>query len=97
VAFELLQVHTQPVLLFRIEPPCPLQIRTGPQLGPSLRGGPKITGTVEDAAEEFRATFEAARGAKGATLCANAIKLAGALRESAAGEASEEIIRLTKL
>ncbi|KAJ7810981.1 hypothetical protein B0H14DRAFT_3756049 [Mycena olivaceomarginata] len=38
-----------------------LQIRTGPQLGPSLRGGPKITGTVEDAAEEFRATFEAAR------------------------------------
>ncbi|KAJ7699425.1 hypothetical protein B0H14DRAFT_3653065 [Mycena olivaceomarginata] len=74
-----------------------LQIRTGPQLGPSLRGGPKITGTVEDAAEEFRATFEAARGAKGATLCANAIKLAGALRESAAGEASEEIIRLTKL
>ncbi|KAJ7802602.1 hypothetical protein B0H14DRAFT_2464201 [Mycena olivaceomarginata] len=46
-----------------------LQIRTGPQLGPSLRGGPPITGTVVDATEEFKATFEAAR-ARGERRCA---------------------------
>ncbi|KAJ7780422.1 hypothetical protein B0H14DRAFT_2538394 [Mycena olivaceomarginata] len=73
-----------------------LQIRTGPQLGPSLRGGPRITGTVIDATEEFKATFDAARGARGATLRSNVIRLAEALKESAAGEASEEIIRLAK-
>ncbi|KAJ7464585.1 hypothetical protein FB451DRAFT_1490106 [Mycena latifolia] len=40
-----------------------MQVRTGPQRGPSLRGGPPITGTVADASAEFRAAFEAARGA----------------------------------
>ncbi|KAJ7309493.1 hypothetical protein DFH08DRAFT_974740 [Mycena albidolilacea] len=73
-----------------------LQIRTGPQLGPSLRGGPRITGTVVDATEELKVTFDAARGARGATLRTNVIRLAEALKESAAGEASEEIIRLAK-
>ncbi|KAJ6575624.1 hypothetical protein DFH09DRAFT_1150729 [Mycena vulgaris] len=73
-----------------------LQIRTGPQLGPSLRGGPKITGTVEDAAAEFEAVFAAARGSKGAVLTANAKKMAQALREARAGEASDELIRLAR-
>jgi hypothetical protein len=71
-----------------------LQVRTGPQLGPSLRGGPKITGTVEDATAEFKAVFEAARGQKGAILTENATKMARALRVARAGEASEELIRL---
>ncbi|KAJ7751883.1 hypothetical protein DFH07DRAFT_825790 [Mycena maculata] len=71
-----------------------LQVRTGRQLGPSLRGGPNITGTVDDASAEFRAAFDAARGARGAVLTANARKLAKALREARAGEASEELIRL---
>ncbi|KAJ6480046.1 hypothetical protein DFH09DRAFT_1214751, partial [Mycena vulgaris] len=51
-----------------------LQIRTGAQLGPSLRGGPKITGTIEDAAAELEAVFAAARGSKGAVIAANAQK-----------------------
>ncbi|KAJ7751878.1 hypothetical protein DFH07DRAFT_825755 [Mycena maculata] len=71
-----------------------LQVRTGPQLGPSLRGGPTITGTVDDASAEFRAAFDAARGARGAVLTANARRLAKALREARAGEASQELIRL---
>ncbi|KAJ7086934.1 hypothetical protein C8R44DRAFT_991438 [Mycena epipterygia] len=71
-----------------------LQVRVGPHLAPSLRGGPKITGTVEDATQEFRAAFDAARGSKGAVLRANAMKMAQALRGARAGEASEEIIRL---
>ncbi|KAJ6569765.1 hypothetical protein DFH09DRAFT_1154726 [Mycena vulgaris] len=73
-----------------------LQIRTGPQLAPSLRGGTKITGTVEDAAAEFEAVFAAARGSKGAVLAANAKKMAQALREARAGEASDELIRLAR-
>ncbi|KAJ7328809.1 hypothetical protein DFH08DRAFT_709377 [Mycena albidolilacea] len=71
-----------------------LQVRAGPQIGPSLRGGPTITGTVADASEEFRTTFEAARGARGAVLTANARKMAKALREARKGEASEELTRL---
>ncbi|KAJ7086917.1 hypothetical protein C8R44DRAFT_650428 [Mycena epipterygia] len=71
-----------------------LQVRVGPHLAPSLRGGPKITGTVEDATQEFRAAFDAARGSKGAVLRANAMNMAQALRGARAGEASEEIIRL---
>ncbi|KAJ6571464.1 hypothetical protein B0H19DRAFT_1130031 [Mycena capillaripes] len=71
-----------------------LQIRTGPQRGPSLRGGPTITGTVPDASEEFRATFEAARGARGAVLRANATKMAKDLRAARAGEAAKELDRL---
>ncbi|KAJ6575656.1 hypothetical protein DFH09DRAFT_915334 [Mycena vulgaris] len=73
-----------------------LQIRTGRQLGPSLRGGPKITGTVEDATAEFEAVFAAARGSKGAVLTANAKKISQALREARMGEASEELIRLAR-
>ncbi|KAJ6575672.1 glucosyltransferase [Mycena vulgaris] len=72
------------------------QIRTGAQLGPSLRNGPKITGTVEDAAAEFEAVFAAARGSKGAVLAANAQKTARALREARAGEVSHELIRLAR-
>ncbi|KAJ7436023.1 hypothetical protein FB451DRAFT_1344681 [Mycena latifolia] len=73
-----------------------LQVRTGPQLGPSLRGGPKITGTVEDASAEFAATFTAARGQEGARLAANAGKLGRALKEAREGETADEIVRLAK-
>ncbi|KAJ7146992.1 hypothetical protein C8R44DRAFT_973525 [Mycena epipterygia] len=73
-----------------------VQIRAGPSLAPSLRGGPAITGTVEDVSNEFKAAFEAARGPKGAILKPNAVKMAKALREARAGEASDELIRLTK-
>ncbi|KAJ7206379.1 hypothetical protein GGX14DRAFT_643524 [Mycena pura] len=73
-----------------------IQIRTGPQIGPSLRGGPKITGTTEDASKEFKAVFEAARSVRGEILRANAVKMAKAMREARAGEASEEIIRLAR-
>ncbi|KAJ7724603.1 hypothetical protein DFH07DRAFT_262953 [Mycena maculata] len=71
-----------------------LQVRTGPQLGPSLRGGPTITGTVTDASAEFKAAFDAARGARGALLTANAGKMAKVLRDARAGEVSEELVRL---
>ena len=37
--------------------PRPSQIRTGAQIGRSLHSDAKITGTLEDALEEFRATF----------------------------------------
>ncbi|KAJ7146988.1 hypothetical protein C8R44DRAFT_864685 [Mycena epipterygia] len=73
-----------------------VQIRAGPSIAPSLRGGPKITGTVEDVSAEFKAAFEAARGAKGAALKANTVNMAKALREARAGEASDELIRLAK-
>ncbi|KAJ7648514.1 hypothetical protein B0H17DRAFT_1148018 [Mycena rosella] len=42
-----------------------VQVRTGPHLGPSLRGSKTITGTVEDASAEFNATFAVARGPEG--------------------------------
>ncbi|KAJ7099798.1 hypothetical protein C8R44DRAFT_716760 [Mycena epipterygia] len=71
-----------------------MQIRTGPQRAPSLRGGPTPTGTVEDASAEFQATFEAAREPTGALLTANAINMAKALGEARAGEVSDELVRL---
>ncbi|KAJ7654102.1 hypothetical protein DFH06DRAFT_993959, partial [Mycena polygramma] len=70
------------------------QVRTGPQLGPSLRTDAKITGTVEDAVEEFRAMFAAARGASGAVLKTNAARMAAALREERIGQVAEEFKRL---
>ncbi|KAF7343212.1 hypothetical protein MVEN_01752500 [Mycena venus] len=70
------------------------QIRAGAQIGPSLHSDAKITGTVEDASEEFKVTFAAARGARGAVLKANVAKLSSALREARAGEAAEELVRL---
>jgi hypothetical protein len=70
------------------------QVRTGPQLGPSLHSNEQITGTVQAASEEFKATFAAARGARGAILRANAEQMALALREARVGEASEEFKRL---
>ncbi|KAF7343213.1 hypothetical protein MVEN_01752600 [Mycena venus] len=70
------------------------QIRAGAQIGPSLHSDAKITGTVQDALEEFKATFAAARGARGAILKANVAKLSSALREARAGEAAEELVRL---
>lgn len=73
-----------------------LQVRTGPQRGPSLRGGPTITGTVEDASKEFNAVFNDARGVRGAILKENAAAMAKALREARVGEASEELVRLAK-
>ncbi|KAJ7915914.1 hypothetical protein B0H13DRAFT_2452303 [Mycena leptocephala] len=72
------------------------QIRAGPQLAPSLHSSVKITGTVQDASEEFKATFAAARGAKGARLQENVAKISKALKEARAGEAREELIRLVK-
>ncbi|KAJ7340025.1 hypothetical protein DFH08DRAFT_915751 [Mycena albidolilacea] len=70
------------------------QVRTGPQLGPSLHSNAEITGTVQVASEEFRAAFAAARGARGAILQANAKKMALSLREERVGEASQEFRRL---
>jgi ADP-dependent phosphofructokinase/glucokinase len=49
---------------------------------------------VQAASEEFKATFAAVRGARGAILRANAEKLALALRETRVGEAAEEFKRL---
>ncbi|KAJ7759873.1 hypothetical protein B0H14DRAFT_2634294 [Mycena olivaceomarginata] len=72
------------------------QIRTGPQLAPSLRGGPTITGTVEDATKEFREVFDAARGKRGEALKANALRMARAIREARTGECADEIIRLAR-
>ncbi|KAJ7130788.1 hypothetical protein C8R43DRAFT_957129 [Mycena crocata] len=74
----------------------PKAIRTGPQRAPSLRGGPKITGSVEDASEEFKTAFADARGARGMVLQANAAKLAKDLRKAHTGEASDELMRLAK-
>ncbi|KAJ7915915.1 hypothetical protein B0H13DRAFT_2270159 [Mycena leptocephala] len=71
-----------------------LQIRAGPQIAPSLHSNVKITGTVQDASEEFKATFAAARGDKGARLQENVAKMSKALKEARAGEAREELIRL---
>ncbi|KAJ7174027.1 hypothetical protein C8R43DRAFT_914623 [Mycena crocata] len=73
-----------------------MQVRTGPQRGPSLRGGPEITGTVEAASKEFNTILHDARSARGTALRANTAKMAQALREARAGEASQELIRLTK-
>ncbi|KAJ7820368.1 hypothetical protein B0H13DRAFT_1660912 [Mycena leptocephala] len=70
------------------------QVRTGPQLGPSLHSNAEITGTVQAASEEFKATFAAVRGARGAILRANAEKMALALREARVEEAAEEFKRL---
>ncbi|KAF8184364.1 hypothetical protein K438DRAFT_2020389 [Mycena galopus ATCC 62051] len=70
------------------------QVRTGPQLGPSLHSNEQITGTVQAASEEFKATFAAARGARSAISRANAEKMALTLREARVGEASEEFRRL---
>ncbi|KAJ7915931.1 hypothetical protein B0H13DRAFT_2452325 [Mycena leptocephala] len=73
-----------------------LQIRAGPQIAPSLHSDVKITGTVQDASEEFKATFAAARGDKGARLQENVAKMSKALKEARAGEAREELMRLVK-
>ncbi|KAJ7913727.1 hypothetical protein B0H13DRAFT_1612277, partial [Mycena leptocephala] len=70
------------------------QVRTGPQLGPSLHTNAEITGTVPAASEEFKATFAAARGERGAILRANAEKMALALREARGVETSNEFRRL---
>ncbi|KAJ7053078.1 hypothetical protein C8F01DRAFT_1261253 [Mycena amicta] len=73
-----------------------LQIRTGAQIGPSLRHGDavKITGTVEDAVEEFKTVFADARGEKGQRIRANVQRMAKVVREGRAGEAAEEVRRL---
>ncbi|KAJ7700410.1 hypothetical protein B0H17DRAFT_1195811 [Mycena rosella] len=73
-------------------------VRTGSQLGPSLRSDTIITGTVKDASAEFNATFAAVRGPEGARLrvAGNARQMGKALREARAGEASEELIRLAR-
>ncbi|KAJ7916631.1 hypothetical protein B0H13DRAFT_1871088 [Mycena leptocephala] len=42
-----------------------MQVRTGMQLAPALRGGPTIAGTVADASAEFKAAFDAALCAGG--------------------------------
>jgi hypothetical protein len=95
VAIELLQVSASPFSISRKGPILARsQVRTGAQLAPLFRGSPQITGTVEDATAEFKAVFELARGCEGATLAANATKMARALREARAGEASKEITRL---
>ncbi|KAJ7627142.1 hypothetical protein FB45DRAFT_920733 [Roridomyces roridus] len=72
------------------------QIRTGAQLGPSLHTDAVITGSVEDARIEFKATFTDARGSKGKELQRNAAGMASALRADHAGEAAEELGRLAR-
>jgi hypothetical protein len=42
-----------------------MQVRTGTQLAPALRGGPTISGAVADASAEFKAAFDAALCAGG--------------------------------
>jgi hypothetical protein len=99
VAIELFQVGTPFALMAWPRPynlMAPSQIRTGPQLAPSLRGGPTITGTVEDATKEFREVFDAARGKRGEALKANALRMARAIREARTGECADEIIRLAR-
>ncbi|KAJ7464590.1 hypothetical protein FB451DRAFT_1490123 [Mycena latifolia] len=73
-----------------------MQIRTGPQRAPALRGGAAITGTIEDASTDFRAAFKAARGARGAVLRENAAEMASALKEAREGEASDALVLLVK-
>ncbi|KAK7007570.1 hypothetical protein R3P38DRAFT_3027970 [Favolaschia claudopus] len=70
------------------------QIRTGPHIGPSLHTDIKITGTVEDAVEEFKSVFTDARGARGATLRANAAEMASMLRVERTGDSLKELDRL---
>ncbi|KAJ6583022.1 hypothetical protein DFH09DRAFT_1360306 [Mycena vulgaris] len=76
-----------------------MQVRTGHQLRPSLRGGPPITGAVEDASAEFKVTFEAARGPRGVILKENAAKIARDLRdlEAQVDEVSDVLVRLARL
>jgi hypothetical protein len=94
VAIELLQVCFSLKFFPSRHSPTLAQILTGPQLGPSLRGGPTITGTVEDASAEFTAVFRAARGSRGAILRANAVKMAAALRAAREGAVGDELKRL---
>ncbi|KAJ7617825.1 hypothetical protein FB45DRAFT_1007545 [Roridomyces roridus] len=70
------------------------QVRTGPQRGPSLRSPANITGTVEDATEEFKRVLHDVRGERGAFVSENARKMAGALGEVRAGEVKEDIAKL---
>ncbi|KAJ7688178.1 hypothetical protein B0H17DRAFT_1203182 [Mycena rosella] len=73
-----------------------MQVRTGAQLGPSLRTTAPVTGTVEAAAAELTAAFGAARGPLGATLRENAEKMARSLREARKGDVGKEIRRLAR-
>ncbi|KAF7368762.1 hypothetical protein MVEN_00201300 [Mycena venus] len=72
------------------------QVHTGQQIGLSLHTDAKITGTLEDASKEFKATFAAVREARDGVLRTNAEKMASTLREAHAGEASDEIVRLAR-
>ncbi|CAK5272303.1 unnamed protein product [Mycena citricolor] len=74
------------------------QIRAGEQLGPSLRpDAPKITGTSEDAKEEFRQAFSDLKGPRGETLTRNADRIGELWREERIdGEPVKEIARLTR-
>ncbi|KAK7042781.1 hypothetical protein R3P38DRAFT_3348674 [Favolaschia claudopus] len=70
------------------------QIRTGPHIGPSLHTEASITGTIEDATKEFKATFDVARGPRGQMLQNNAAKLAESLRQERENEIPKELERL---
>ncbi|KAK7007571.1 hypothetical protein R3P38DRAFT_3325149 [Favolaschia claudopus] len=70
------------------------QIRTGPHIGPSLHTEASITGTIEDATKEFKATFNVARGPRGKILQNNAAKLAESLRQERENEIPKELERL---
>ncbi|KAJ7092889.1 hypothetical protein B0H15DRAFT_905496 [Mycena belliarum] len=63
----------------------------------SLRGAAMTPrGNKADAVEEFRKTFENARGEIGASLTKNAIEMGDGLRTARKGEAVDEIRRLAK-
>ncbi|CAK5282975.1 unnamed protein product [Mycena citricolor] len=74
------------------------QIRTGTQLGPSLRPeAPKITGTAEDAKTEFQHVFKDIKRTRGETLRQNAIHIGDLWREERLdGEPAQEIARLAR-
>ncbi|CAK5272637.1 unnamed protein product [Mycena citricolor] len=74
------------------------QIRAGDQLGPSLRpDAPKITGTVEDAKNEFQQAFIDLKGSRGEILGKNAVRIGELWRaERINGEPVQEIARLTR-
>ncbi|KAJ7683787.1 hypothetical protein B0H17DRAFT_1333162 [Mycena rosella] len=68
------------------------QVRTGPHLGPSLRGSKTITGTVEDASAEFKRHIRGCAGPEGDRVAENARQMAKALREARKGETALRIV-----
>ncbi|KAK4696421.1 hypothetical protein P7C70_g8385, partial [Phenoliferia sp. Uapishka_3] len=71
-----------------------LQVRCGTACAPSLRTPTRITGTEDDAVQEFKEVFKKARGDEGKVLRANVEEMAAKLRESRKVVGQAEIERL---